>query len=65
MLQTAVHPIQELCQVKATALLLKVHTKKDLDYEQYSALLLSTASGYDRKIVGTKAKDRRSMHMIL
>jgi hypothetical protein len=32
MLQTAVHPLQEFHQVKATTALLKVHTKKDLDY---------------------------------
>jgi hypothetical protein len=32
MLETAVHPLQELCQVKATAALLKSHTKKDFDY---------------------------------
>jgi hypothetical protein len=31
MLQTAVHPLQELHQVKATSALLKVHTKQDLD----------------------------------
>jgi hypothetical protein len=42
MLQTAVHPLQELCQVKATATLLKVHTKQDLEYEAYTSLLLST-----------------------
>jgi hypothetical protein len=49
MRQTAVHPLQELCQVKATVALLKVHTQKDLDYEAYSSLLLSTASDYDSK----------------
>jgi hypothetical protein len=48
-LQTAVHPLQELRQVKATAALLTFHTKKDLDYEAYSSLLLSTASDYDSK----------------
>jgi hypothetical protein len=37
-------------------MLIKVHTKKDLDYEQYSTLLLSTASEYDSKLVGTKGK---------
>jgi hypothetical protein len=51
MLQTAVHPLQELRQVKATAALLKVHTKQDLDYEVYTSLLLSTASDYDSKHV--------------
>jgi hypothetical protein len=62
MLQTAVHPLQELRQVKATAALLKVHTKKDLDYEAYSSILLSTASDYDSKHGVSKGK-RRCMHM--
>jgi hypothetical protein len=31
MLQTAVHPLQELRQVKATAALLKVHTQREFD----------------------------------
>jgi hypothetical protein len=56
MLETAVHPLQELCQVKATAALVKVHTKKDLDYEAYSSLLLSAASDYDSKHGVSKGK---------
>jgi hypothetical protein len=62
MLQTAVHPIQELHQVKATAALIKVHTQKDLDYNAYYSLLLSTASNYDSKHVVNKGKDKY-MHM--
>jgi hypothetical protein len=49
MLQTAVHPLQELHHVKATAALLKAHTQKDLDYEAYSTLLLSAATDYGSK----------------
>jgi hypothetical protein len=56
MLQTAVHPLQELRQVKATAALLKVHTQKDLTYDAYTTLLLSTASDYDSKHVASKGK---------
>jgi hypothetical protein len=56
MLQTAVQPLQELCQVKATAALLKVHTQKDLDYDAYSSLLISTASDYDSKHSVSKGK---------
>jgi hypothetical protein len=56
MLQTAVHPLQEFRQVKATAALLKVHTKQDLDYEAYTSLLLSTASDYDSKHGVSKSK---------
>jgi hypothetical protein len=41
---------------KATAALLKVHTKQDLDYEAYTSLLLSTASDYDSKHVASKGK---------
>jgi hypothetical protein len=58
MLETAVHPLQELRQVKATAALLKVHTQKNLDYEAYSSLLLSTASDYDIKYGVSKGKDK-------
>jgi hypothetical protein len=62
MLQTAVHPLQELCQVKATAALLKVHTKKDLTYDAYSNRLLSTASDYDSKNVVNKGKRQVYVH---
>ena len=49
MLQTAVHPLQELRQVKATAALLKAHHGKDITYDAYVALLLSAATDYDSK----------------
>jgi hypothetical protein len=65
MLQTAVHPLQELCQVKATAALLKVHTQKDLDYDTYSSLLLSTASDYDSKHVVNKGKRQMYAHELV
>jgi hypothetical protein len=55
-LLTAVNPLQELCQVKAAAALLKLHTQKDLDYDAYSSLLLSTASDYDSKYAANKGK---------
>jgi hypothetical protein len=61
-LQTAIHPLQELRQVKATAALLKVHTKQDLDYDAYTSLLLSTASDYDSKHGVSKGRDK-CMHM--
>jgi hypothetical protein len=56
MLQTTVHPFQELRQVKATAALLKTRTKKDLNYEAYSTLLLSAATDYDSKHMANKGK---------
>jgi hypothetical protein len=62
MLQTDVHPLQELRQVKATAALLKVHTKQDLDYEAYTSLLLSTASDYDSKHGVSKGKRQVYAH---
>jgi hypothetical protein len=62
MLQTAVHPLQELCKVTATPALLKVHTKKDLDYEAYSSVLLSTASDYDSKHGVRKGKRQVYAH---
>jgi hypothetical protein len=64
MLHTAVHPLQELCQVRAMAALLKVHTQKDLDYDAYSSLLLSTASDYDSRHSVRKVKGKY-MHMSL
>jgi hypothetical protein len=62
MLQTAVHPLQELRQVKATAALLKVHTQKDLDHDAYSSLLLSTASDCDSKHIVNKGKRQVYAH---
>jgi hypothetical protein len=62
MLQKAAHPLQELRQVKATAALLKVHTKQDLDYEAYTSLLLSTASDYDSKHGVSKGKRQVYVH---
>jgi hypothetical protein len=62
MLQTSVHTLQEFCQVKATAALLKVQTKKDLDYEAYSSLLFSTASDYDSKHGVSKGKRQVYAH---
>jgi hypothetical protein len=62
MIQTAVHPLQELRQVKATAALLKVHTKKDLTYDAYSKLLLSTASDYDSKHAVNRGKRQLYAH---
>jgi hypothetical protein len=56
MLQTAVNPLQELCQVQATAAMLKVHHGKNIDYESYISLLLSTASDYDSKNLVSKNK---------
>jgi hypothetical protein len=62
MLQTAVHPLQELCQIKAAASLLKVCTQKILDYDAYSFLLLSNASYYDRKYTVNKGKRQVYAH---
>jgi hypothetical protein len=62
MLQTAVHPLQELHQVKATAALLKVHTQQDLTYDAYSTLLLATTSDYDSKNVVNKGKRQVYAH---
>jgi hypothetical protein len=62
MLQTGVHPLQEIRQVKATAALLEVHTNQDLDYEAYTSLLLSTASDYDSKHGVSKGKRQVYAH---
>jgi hypothetical protein len=61
MLQTAVHPLQKL----PTAALLKVQAKKDLDYDVYSSLLLSTASDYDSKHGVNKGKRQIYAHEIV
>jgi hypothetical protein len=60
MLQTAVHPLQELHQVKAMAAFLKVQTQKD--YDAYSYLLLSTGSDYDSKHSVSKGKRQIYAH---
>jgi hypothetical protein len=65
MLQTAVHPLQELRQVKATSALLKVHAQKDLDYDAYSSLLLATASDYYSKHVVNKGTRQLYAHELI
>jgi hypothetical protein len=65
MLQTSVHPLQELCQVIATAGLLKVYTGKDIDYDAYTTLLLSTASDYDSKHTVGKGKRQIYAHDLM
>jgi len=47
MLQNAVHPLQELRQVKNQADQLQAFPGKVMQYESYSNLLLSAASSYD------------------
>ena len=49
LLQSAVHPIAELRQVKLQAEQFKTHTGKDLSYQEYTSLLLSAAQQYDEK----------------
>jgi hypothetical protein len=57
MLQVAVHPLRELCQVKNTALLLKqANGGKDLTYNEYIHLLSHAASDYDNGQIATKGK---------
>jgi hypothetical protein len=62
MLQTSGHPLQELRQVKATASLLPVHAKQDLDYEAFTSLLLASASDYDSKHGVSKGKRQVYAH---
>jgi hypothetical protein len=64
LLQTTVHPLQEIRQVTATAALLKVHTKQDLDYESYTSLLLATTSDYDSKHGVRKLKRQVYAHIL-
>ena len=65
LLQNAVHPLQELRQVKATAELLKAQTKKDVDYEGYVSLLLSSAMDYDSKNHGNKNRRQVYQHHLI
>jgi hypothetical protein len=62
MLQTAIHALKELRQVKAKAAMLKVHHGKDIGYEGYIYLLLSTASDYDSKNLVSKIKRQVYQH---
>ena len=65
MLQTAVHPLQELRQVKATAELLRAHHGKDIDYDAYVSLLLSVCSDYDSKNLINKSKRQVYQHDVI
>ena len=50
LLENAVHPVTELRAVKIQADQQKVHSNKDLTYEEYCALLLSAAQQHDQKL---------------
>lgn len=50
LLENAVHPVTELRAVKVQADQQKVHTNKDLTYEEFCALLLSAAQQHDQKL---------------
>jgi hypothetical protein len=57
MLQVAVHPLRELCQVKNAALLIKqTNGGKDLTYDEFIQLLLFAASDYNNGQVPAKNK---------
>src|SRR5688500_15646871 len=49
LLQDAVNPISELCQVKMQAAQMETFLGKDLSYDYYCGLLLSTAQQYDQQ----------------
>ena len=52
LLQNAVHPIDELRQVKLQAAQFKTHTGKDLLYDEYCSLLVSAAQQHDLRSSG-------------
>ena len=60
MLQNAVYPVPDLHAVKTQADQFKTQTRKDLDYDQYSHLLLSAASTYDAQFVPKATLNLRS-----
>jgi len=66
LLENAVFPIKELCQVKSESDQHKVQTGKDFTYDQYVSLLLSAASTYDaqfqNKRPGSFGSNKRSVY---
>ena len=46
MLENALHPIDDLCQVRSTANQLKLTTGNEVDFEGYKSLLLSASQTY-------------------
>src|SRR5688500_8885994 len=48
LLQNAVNPISELCQVRMQAAQMKTFIEKDLSYDDYCGHLLSAAQQYDQ-----------------
>jgi hypothetical protein len=65
MLQVKEHPLNELRQVKNTALLIKqANNGKDLTYDEYIQLLTHAASDYDNFQVKAKSKRQVYIHDI-
>jgi hypothetical protein len=50
MLQNAVHPVNDLCQICVNADIAFTNTNKHLSYNQYSQSLLSAADAYDSNL---------------
>ena len=64
MLETAVHNISELRQVKNNADLEKTKTGQTLSFDQYSSLLLSAAAAYDTQFATKRTKHQVFAHEI-
>ena len=62
MLENAVRDVDELRQVKVNADLERTMTGKVLTYEQYAALLLSTAVGYDSHRAGGRSRVKQVVY---
>ena len=62
MLENAVRDVDELRQVKVNADLERTMTGKVLTYDQYAALLLSTAVGYDTHRAGGRSRGKHVVY---
>jgi hypothetical protein len=62
LLQNAVHPIEELRQVKNQSDQQKTATAQALTYDQYCNLLLSAAQQYDHALSGKRRNPARMIH---
>ena len=56
------HPVDSLRIIKTQAAQHKVHTGKDLDYNQYLSLLLSAAQQHDKTLLSSNRNPRRRIY---
>ena len=62
LLESAVQPVKALRSIKDQADQLKIHNKKSLSYDEYSALVEAAAANFDTKFKTTNKRPSRTVY---